>query len=156
MDRRRRYYIDKKFQKRFLILFGAIAFLITVSNFLFYKFKVLKVIEEMIYKSHFVFKNLINYFEMEFLRFSLINAVIVLFIVIVVYTYFRIKIKIFFDKFESLIDILIDGKEEVECVEMPEEFEGISSTIKSLVKEINSTRKKQKALISQVEKIIQN
>jgi len=158
MDRRRQYYIDKKFQKRFLILFGSVAFVIAVSNFLFYKFKIVVAIENMIYRSHFVFDNLLKYFEREFFEFSIINTVLIFIIVLLVYSYFRLKIDRFFSKFYMLINELASNKTpDTEIIsDIPDEFEGIRESIRLFVETVISNRKRQEKLISQAEKIIKN
>ncbi len=156
MDRRRQYYIDRKFQKRFLILFGSVALIIAITNFVFYKFKILKQIEKMVFKSHFVFDNLLKYFEGEFFAFSLENALLIFVIVVIVYTYFRLRIERFFKRFKRLIEDLNKGESLSLDVlsSIPDEFEGISHSINTFVETIISNRKKQEKLISQAEKIL--
>ena len=158
MGRRKQYFIDRKFQKRFLIMFGVVAFFIVALNYWFYYFKVLPSLDNLLFKSHFEFDNLILYFRERFEFFLMFSSLFLISLIILVYSYFRLKIEKFFKKFESIICKINELDEPIEKIDsqLPEEFEGISNSVNKLLNVVSNNLSKQKTLIKDAEKILRN
>ncbi|BBB32824.1 hypothetical protein TTHT_1307 [Thermotomaculum hydrothermale] len=157
MGRRKQYFIDRKFQKRFLIMFGVVVFFIAVLNFWFYYFKLLPSLDNLLFKSHFRFDNLILYFRKRFEFFFIFSSLFLISLIILVYSYFRLKIEKFFKRFESIICKLIEMKEPIDKIDsqLPEEFEDIPYAMEDLIKEILRNREKQKKILGHIQKFFQ-
>ncbi len=94
-NRRRQYYVDRLFQRRFMMVFLLVAALIAVGNLLYY-FQVLKpAMEELMFRSHIPVENPADVVFQHVTGFSIAMVVSVFGLVVGLYTVMRIRLQRF-------------------------------------------------------------
>jgi hypothetical protein len=128
--RRRIFYVDRIFQKKLLILFLGINVLIVAANILYYLTYLKGEVEKNLYRSHIEISNINEIIAGEVIRFNILLAVGAILLVLVFYTFARLKLRFFFQR---VIGILTASqsrrKDEVSRVRIPEEFQEIDRVL---------------------------
>ncbi len=108
-NRRHIYYIDRLFQRRFIVLFLVVAVLITVGNSLFYFGYLRPAVETAMYKSHISIHNPSELVYQHAMRFALIMTTIIVVIVVAFYSILRIRLERFFRSLIKRMENLLGG-----------------------------------------------
>jgi len=108
-NRRHIYYIDRLFQRRFIVLFLIVAVLITVGNSLFYFGYLRPAVEAAMYKSHISIHNPSELVYQHAMHFALIMTVTIFVIVVAFYSILRIRLENFFRSLIKRMENLLGG-----------------------------------------------
>lgn len=130
-NRRRIYFVDRLFQRRFIVLFLIVALLITVGNTVFYFGYLRPTVEDAMYHSHITIDNPSELVFQHAIRFTLIMAISIMLVVVVFYSILRIRLERFFlyltERMENLMRGL--GREETIHRNPGEEFQDFAPAL---------------------------
>ncbi len=130
-NRRRIYYIDKLFQRRFIILFLIVAILITVGNSLFYFGYLRPAVESAMYRSHISIHNPSELVFQYAIRFTVIMTVAILVITLIFYSVLRMRLEQFLRFLTERMERLLRGIGRNDTIEQDpgEEFQGLAPVL---------------------------
>lgn len=155
--RRKKYYIDKIFQNRFLSLFLTLAFFSLIANICFMHFYLKKDVESYIYKSHIKIQNVNESIINNLTNFNIMLIVIVLIVALIFYSLIRLKINHFFKKVYYALFIRLGNSEFVDFQEhLPKIFQDIDTTLAKLFKNVDTKIENEKKFINTLNEYIEN
>lgn len=128
--RRRIFYIDRIFQKKLLILFLGLNVAVVIANIAFYLIHLKGAVEDNLYRSHIVLSNINELIAGDVVFFNIMLAVISLILVVVFYSFTRVRLKMFFDKIKRMLLSRREQREgEPYTAEIPREFQEIDTVL---------------------------
>ncbi|MCP5052398.1 MAG: hypothetical protein GY940_34845 [bacterium] len=132
--RRRIFYIDHIFQKKLLLLFLGINLVMVAANIIYYMIHLKGALEDNLFRSHIVISNVSEVLAGEVLAFNILLAVISLVLVLILYTFTRLKLKSFFDKIKkALTSRQTQRVGEAYKFRIPEEFQEIHQVLGTFI-----------------------
>ena len=145
--RRRIFYIDRIFQKKLLILFLGLNVAVVIANIAFYLIHLKGAVEDNLYRSHIVLSNINELIAGDVVFFNIMLAVISLILVVVFYSFTRVRLKMFFDKIKRMLLSRREQREgEPYTAEIPREFYEIDTVLGEFIaytdKELAEDRKR--------------
>ena len=126
--RRRIFYVDKIFQKKLLVLFLGLNVIIVISNVIYYLGHLKGAVENNLFRSHIVLSNLKEIVAGNVFYFNIFLAVVSLVLVVLFYTFARVKLRTFFRRVRSMV-VTRQNKRRPEAVRIPEEFQEIDRVL---------------------------
>ncbi|MCP5107058.1 MAG: hypothetical protein GY950_26975 [bacterium] len=128
--RRRIFYIDRIFQKKLLVLFLGLNVVVVIANIAFYLIYLKGAVEENLYRSHIVLSNINQLIAGDVVYFNILLAVVSLVLVVVFYSFTRLRLKSFFDKTKRMLLTRQERREEEPyTAEIPREFYEIDTVL---------------------------
>lgn len=128
--RRRIFYIDRIFQKKLLILFLGLNVAVVIANIVFYLVHLKGAVEDNLYRSHIVLSNINELIAGDVIYFNILLAVISLILVVMFYSFTRVRLKTFFDKVKRmLLSRWERGEGEPHTADIPREFQEIDTVL---------------------------
>jgi hypothetical protein len=128
--RRRIFYIDRIFQKKLLLIFLGLNAAVVAANILYYLIYLKGAVEDNLYRSHIVISNINEVIAGEVINFNIMLAIISFILVVVFYSYTRLRLKSFFDKVKRMLLSRCEGRvDEAYTAGIPREFHEIDRVL---------------------------
>ncbi|NOZ13652.1 MAG: hypothetical protein GXO69_08420 [Acidobacteria bacterium] len=130
-NRRQIYFVDRLFQRRFILLFVIVAVLITAGNTLFYFLDLRPAVESAMYRSHITIHNPGEIVFQHAMRFSIVISISIIVIVIIFYSIMRYRLERFLRYLTLRMENLIHGigRNETIIRHPGEEFQGLAPVL---------------------------
>jgi hypothetical protein len=130
-DKRRHiFYVDKIFQKKLLILFLGINFVVALLNTAYYLTYLQGEVGKNLFRSHIVLSNMNEIIAKDVVLFNLILAAISLLLVIFFYVMARLKLKSFFQQVRGILTACQDRRKDIDFkTQIPEKFQEIDRVL---------------------------
>jgi hypothetical protein len=152
--RRRIFYIDRIFQKKLLIIFLSLNAAVAAANILYYLIYLKGAVEDNLYRSHIVISNINELIAGEVIYFNIMLAIISFILVVVFYSYTRLRLKFFFDKVKRMLLSRREGRAgEAYTAEIPREFHEIDRVLGEFIAHTDKELAEEK---TRIEKIVMN
>ncbi len=108
-NRRKRYYIDRLFQRRFLWLFLMLVVIITICNLMFYFGLLRPAVDNAMFRSHIRVDNPVNIVTGLLSRFIPVIVLLVTVLTVGMYSIFRLQLERFLGWLTSHLQLTIEG-----------------------------------------------
>jgi uncharacterized paraquat-inducible protein A len=152
--RRRIFYIDRVFQKKLMLLFLGLNLAVVAANIAYYFIHLKGAVEENMFRSHIVISNVTDVMAGNVIRFNLLLAVVCLLLVLVFYTFTRVKLKAFFDKIQkALYSRQESTQEEPYRFKIAQEFQDIDQVLGDFLNKVDSTLDQEELKLSNIRNV---
>jgi hypothetical protein len=136
--RRRIFYIDKVFQKKLLFIFLGLNAAVVIANILFYFIHLKGEVERNLYRSHIVLSNINELIAGDVIYFNIFLAAVSFVLVVVFYSFTRLRLKSFFAKVRRMVFTRQERREEEPYTsEIPREFYEIDTVLGEFIRHID-------------------
>lgn len=155
--RRRIFYIDRIFQKKLLVLFLGLNVAVVIANIAFYLVHLKGAVEDNLYRSHIVLSNINELIAGDVIDFNIMLAVISLILVVVFYSFTRVRLKTFFDKIKRmLLSRRERGEGEPYTAEIPREFQEIDTVLGEFIAFTDKTLAEDRERIDSLKRVAES
>ncbi|NOY23792.1 MAG: hypothetical protein GXO70_09835 [Acidobacteria bacterium] len=108
-NRRRQYYIDRLFQRRFLWLFLMLVVIITICNLMFYFGLLRPAVDDAMFRSHIQVDNPVNIVTGLLSRFIPVIVLLVTVLTVGLYSIFRVRLERFLGWLTNHLQLTMEG-----------------------------------------------
>lgn len=128
--RRKKFYIDRIFQRKFVFLFLALSFLVSAGNVLYLLFYMKKQVEENLYRARIVISNVNEIIVDNVVAFNVVILAVIVLLAIVFYYLIRRRVKYFVLMLQKALFVR-QGSDIVSKFEtdLPIEFQDLSEVL---------------------------
>lgn len=139
-NRRRQYYIDRLFQRRFIILFLMMTLLITLGNALFYLGYLEPMLSGLMYRSHIPLENPASLLMERLVVVTLGILTGIVLLSTAFYSVMRIRLQVFLAWLNHAVADAIRGEANRSWVCPGEEFQDLSTTLTAFFQQVSDQR----------------
>ena len=153
--RRKKFYIDKIFQSKFLFLFLLLCFFGSAANVIYLSVSLKKAVESNLYRHRIVITNVNEIIANHVVSFNAVLLAVIALLAIVFYFLVRKRIKYFLDRLDSSLSVRKESSpfNSLDC-DLPEEFEDINDLFSDFFKAVDRRLEADREVIASLKKFV--